>query len=476
METPAPGVDVNPVTQDLERRLQQRSVLYLIGPQRMLDRVRQAPGLLVRLPRAAWDYVMRGELSRGLLPANDNTPREVPDFKMILSDQFSVLQSRIDDLLRTSPSARKWIAAGGKAYDEARLSPDVAGNIAEEELAELKSWLEKRWNATPRDTRALQSLLKYLPGGNKLTAVAESAPYLLVIGLIAHHALFGTDLLVLGGYTIATWLTERLSNEVAARTRTANMRIADRFTRLAHEQIQKMCTWIDQQAVPSRMLERIDRAANELATAANQKQTTTQNAGCSTWVISSFTMSPALEQLVREAMDVTGSARPDLLEDDSPVLADDALKENDGDFYLIGLIGGKDVGKSALINALVGKPITAVTSHGAGTEIVVAYAHASQETALRKLLEREVPGEFRIVKHDLDPLRRQVLLDLPDIDSKYAYRILAVMHDASADAISGLGKQHRKVCRPAAAGHARAGRRVKYAGQFRLFSDQGRPT
>ena len=89
-------------------------------------------------------------------------------------------------------------------------------------------------------------------------------------------------------------------------------------------------------------------------------------------------MSPALEQLVREAMEVTGAPKPVLLEDDAPVLTDAALAGGDEGFYLVGLIGGKDVGKSALVNALVGKPITAVTSHGAGTEIVIAYTHSSQ--------------------------------------------------------------------------------------------------
>lgn len=131
-------------------------------------------------------------------------------------------------------------------------------------------------------------------------------------------------------------------------------------------------------------------------------------------------MSPGLEQLVREAMDVTGAPAPELLEDDAPVLADAALAGGDEGFYLVGLIGGKDVGKSALVNALVAKPITAVTSHGAGTEIVIAYAHASQEAALRALLEREVPGQFKIITHELERVRRQVLLDLPDIDSRYA--------------------------------------------------------
>ncbi|HZK80068.1 MAG TPA: GTPase [Humisphaera sp.] len=131
-------------------------------------------------------------------------------------------------------------------------------------------------------------------------------------------------------------------------------------------------------------------------------------------------MTPALEQLVREAMEVTGAPKPELLDDNAPVLDDSALAAGDETaFYLVGLIGGKDVGKSALVNALVGKPIAAVTSHGAGTDIVIAYAHASQQEPLSKLLDRVAPGQFRIIAHDLERLRRQVLLDLPDIDSRY---------------------------------------------------------
>src|SRR5918992_1507677 len=137
-------------------------------------------------------------------------------------------------------------------------------------------------------------------------------------------------------------------------------------------------------------------------------------------------MTPAVEQLVRETIDLTGAEEPELLADDAPVLAEDALvlppwegDEKEDGFYLVGIIGGKDVGKSALVNALAGRNITAITSHGPGTEIAIAYCHASQEQALRELLDREVPGKFRIVTHDAADLRRQVLLDLPDIDSHY---------------------------------------------------------
>src|SRR5258706_2601208 len=125
------------------------------------------------------------------------------------------------------------------------------------------------------------------------------------------------------------------------------------------------------------------------------------------------------QQLVDEIRDLTGASAPALMEVDAPVLADDALNAAGDQMYLIAIIGGKDVGKSALVNALVGQEITARTSFGPGTEIAVAYAHEEQKQNLSNLLQREAPGQFRIVTHRLDHLRRQVLLDLPDIDSHY---------------------------------------------------------
>src|SRR5690349_12929128 len=132
-------------------------------------------------------------------------------------------------------------------------------------------------------------------------------------------------------------------------------------------------------------------------------------------------MTSDVENIVAEARDLTGAEGPEVMEDDSPVLAGEMLRDAGGEgVYLIGLIGGKEVGKSALVNALVGQEITKSTAYGPGTEIVTAYVHETQAAGIRALLEREVPGRYRVVTHSIPRLSRQVLLDLPDIDSRYA--------------------------------------------------------
>jgi hypothetical protein len=181
-----------------------------------------------------------------------------------------VVRSRIDDVVRSNPTAARWIADDPQAYAQAMIEPANAGLIAADEVQQLRDWLEKRWNATPRDTRMLQALLKHLPGGSKLTKLSEAAPYLLIAALVVHHALFWhIDLPVIGGYSLLTWLTEKISNEVNARTRTANRRIANRFERLAHEQIQKVCEWMDRQTLATKDLDQLERMVNELAEAAS---------------------------------------------------------------------------------------------------------------------------------------------------------------------------------------------------------------
>jgi hypothetical protein len=267
MNAPVADVDVNPLMVQLRRRLQQRSVLYLIGPGRMLDRVRQVPGLLARLPRTTWDWLRTGELSRN---GEGNGPPELEqrglDFRQALVDQFRVVQARIDDVLRSDANVGKWLDDAQHSFEQAKIDPDQAGAIADEELAELRGWLEKKWNATPRDTALLTKLIKHLPGGEKLTQWSEAAPYLLAAVVATHHAFFGhVDLLILGGYSLATWLTERMSNEVASRARETNRAISRRFAELAQTQINRAIAWLDQRAPSVKSLEELQRLADRVS-------------------------------------------------------------------------------------------------------------------------------------------------------------------------------------------------------------------
>ena len=119
------------------------------------------------------------------------------------------------------------------------------------------------------------------------------------------------------------------------------------------------------------------------------------------------------EQLVSEITAATGVTPPLVVAGDAPVPTRDA-----GDLYYVGLIGGKDVGKTSLVNALAGQQIAEPTGHGEGTRSVTAYAHRDVAATVRQQL-----GDIQIVEHDAENLKRQVLLDLPDIDSKYADHI-----------------------------------------------------
>lgn len=259
MLLPEPGVDVNSITRDLQRRLQQRSVLYLIGPGRILDRVRQVPGLLLRLPRTAWDLLRRGgAASEDAIPPEQRT---LPDFRESLIAQFRLLHSRIDDLL-----AGAHLPAGPDA--SWKLPVERAGDVADEELADLRTWLEQRWNATPRDTAALKKLLRLLPGGDRLLKMSEAAPYLLAVACAAHGAIFGhLDIMILGGYGLATWLVERMSNEVASRTRATNRAIARRFAQLAEQQVNRTIDAVRNCVPDVRSIDALESQANDLAAA-----------------------------------------------------------------------------------------------------------------------------------------------------------------------------------------------------------------
>ncbi len=266
LQTSAPGLDISPLTRQLQRQMQEQSVLYLMGPGRVLERLRQMPVLIARLPRTIWDLLGGADRATPALPSETVSQRRgVPDFGQLLREQLVIAQSRIDDLLHTDAIVAGWLNTRGDEYRRTRIDPARATRIAEEEIQSLETWLEQHRQRKPRDTRVIEKLLRYLPGGERITRWSEAAPYLLTLVVATHGAFFGPiDLLIIGGFSLSTWLGEKLSNEVAARVRQTNRRIGERFEALAREQVGQVINWLDRQAPRSEELDRLERLADEI--------------------------------------------------------------------------------------------------------------------------------------------------------------------------------------------------------------------
>ena len=88
--------------------------------------------------------------------------------------------------------------------------------------------------------------------------------------------------------------------------------------------------------------------------------------------------------------------------------------------YLYGIIGGKDVGKTTLINRLAGERISIDTDIlDEGTSIAVAYCHQGDLNFLQKRFALDVRERLRYVTHQREELKNVVLIDFPDFDSRF---------------------------------------------------------
>lgn len=242
------GVDVDPMTRQLRKRMQQRSILYLIGPERMLERLKSAPALLAKLPRSTFD-LFRGKKSAPEAATDAEPAKEgLPDFAAMVGDQFAVAQEKVADVMRAH--------CPGLTGDAWRIDKQQASAIVHSEIESLRLWLEERWNKNPRDTAAILKLVNKLPGGERLTKLSESAPYLLVIATGLHHLAWGgLDLVVIGGFSLAAWIGQKLNDEVAARTRQVNSNIDQRFAELVRGQTQAAIAWLNSQIPASSVLD-----------------------------------------------------------------------------------------------------------------------------------------------------------------------------------------------------------------------------
>ncbi len=93
----------------------------------------------------------------------------------------------------------------------------------------------------------------------------------------------------------------------------------------------------------------------------------------------------------------------------------------DADFlYLYGIVGGKDVGKTTIINQLAGAAISPDTDIiDEGTRVAVAYCHREDLTAVKERLEPPLRDQINFATHDRRELQNVVLMDLPDYDSRF---------------------------------------------------------
>lgn len=84
---------------------------------------------------------------------------------------------------------------------------------------------------------------------------------------------------------------------------------------------------------------------------------------------------------------------------------------------IVGLLGGTGVGKSTLMNALAGAPISSVSHRRPHTDHVIIYRH--QEAPTVPMPPPDVLP-WREIVHRADPVRHVLLSDLPDFDSLLA--------------------------------------------------------
>lgn len=103
-----------------------------------------------------------------------------------------------------------------------------------------------------------------------------------------------------------------------------------------------------------------------------------------------------------------------------------AGRKQEDPLFLYGIVGGKDVGKTTLINRLAGSRISLDTDLiDEGTRIATAYCHRADEDVFRtRMVDRA--DRVKLSLHNRDPLKNVVLIDFPDFDSRFTAHLADV--------------------------------------------------
>ena len=122
-----------------------------------------------------------------------------------------------------------------------------------------------------------------------------------------------------------------------------------------------------------------------------------------------------------------------------PATLSDGGKRSQADSLVIcGILGGKDVGKSTLIDALVGEDVSLHDDRpeaGAGTSRPRAYVHVSAVDAVKTRLAGDhgrstTRWDIDVSTHEVDAIRDTVLVDFPDFDSEFPQHVNIVREAA----------------------------------------------
>jgi hypothetical protein len=125
-------------------------------------------------------------------------------------------------------------------------------------------------------------------------------------------------------------------------------------------------------------------------------------------------LTPVLDRLDRA---IDAAARCGLEVDDARAVRStvDERSGFPGDLYVLALAGGTGVGKSSLLNALAGEPVSDAGARRPTTSVPVAWLPAHRQTEAAPLLEWL--GVVDIRTHDSESRDALGVLDLPDLDS-----------------------------------------------------------